>query len=131
MKKRLTVIVIVAVFWATTALIWVIVYLTFTVCYPGKFNDRSNTDSIIGIIDGKLFQEHGNIVDSISDTADDELRHGDYLLNFLELYDDKIQVIYYCAESDGEITTDNIIEGLNWMADNNVEYICISISTHH
>lgn len=94
---------------------------------------NKNSNRSLGIIDGSLFNKHNNITEihsTISNVVSSK-QHGDYILEFLSNVAPNISFFYYNAEIGGEITSDNIIDGLQWMADLNVDCVTISLSSKH
>ncbi|PXV91874.1 hypothetical protein C8E03_103445 [Lachnotalea glycerini] len=91
-------------------------------------NIGQNTVSF-GIIDGGLSGEHSNVVDTNANYEEKKLTHGDKILNFMSEYVFDSSFYYYDAEDDNTISTDKLLVGLQWMLDNNVECVSISLSS--
>ena len=85
----------------------------------------------IGIIDGKYTLEYDNVVYNISsDESLEEQTHGDKILDFAEKISNGLNIYYYDASNqDGIINTENILKGLNYMKNNDVKKINLSISS--
>lgn len=90
----------------------------------------------IGIIDGLLSEDiiNSNNITSIEkyyDTFDTTTNtHGDNLLQFIKSFAPNAKIYYYNAYTkEGNISSDSIISGLEWMKENKVDIINISLST--
>lgn len=92
---------------------------------PNKYNK----DITVGIIDGNLSVEHGNVLNSVIIKNDKQEKHSDFILDFLEQYDKNAKIVYYDAEKEGSITTESLIDGMKWMLDNDIDKVCISLSS--
>jgi len=58
------------------------------------------------------------------------ISHGDKLINFIKKLSYSGDIYYYAAVNDkGYISTDNIIDGLEWMIENDIERVNISLSS--
>ena len=99
---------------------------TYTIVTVQKSNQP---EKLLGVIDGGLSHPHNNVVNQVILSKKYDNQHGDMILYFIEKYDKKISIAYYNAESNNKITTKSIIEGLNWMLDNRISRVCISMST--
>lgn len=91
----------------------------------------NNSNKTFGIIDGSLFNKHNNITkihSAISNVVSSK-QHGDNVLEFLNNVAPNVPFFYYNAEIDGEITSENIIDGLQWMVESNVDCVAISLSS--
>ena len=85
----------------------------------------------IGIIDYNLSQTYDNVfLINGSERLSEEKTHGDEMIQFAREYAPNAQ-IYYCnaLSDDGKIHSDNIISALEWMKDNDIKYVNISLST--
>lgn len=90
---------------------------------------NGNTRLTYGIIDGSLNVEHGNVLETNSIVGNaDTILHGDTVLEFIERILPASSVYYYNAEYEGIISTDTILEGLEWMLDRKVDCVAISLS---
>lgn len=121
MKKR-----IIILFISIVIIILAGFSLTYTVILPLKNNESEIT---LGIIDGNLSMSHKNIFNSVNVLTEKEKQHGDLVLFFMEKYDSNVKIAYYDAEKNDKITTESLIAGLNWMIDNKVNCVCISLSS--
>lgn len=97
------------------------------------FWDKKDTKKVIGIIDGRL--THKSEIITITNNEinrqnknDEDREHGDLIVEFIEKASDAKVAYYDASDADGKISTDSIIEGLNWMKENNIEYVNISLS---
>lgn len=84
-----------------------------------------------GIIDGSLTLNYDNIVIYNKSGGNSIKTHGDNILNFMHLYAPQYSMYYYNAEKDGGISSYEILNGLNWMLENGVEYVSISLSSKY
>lgn len=56
--------------------------------------------------------------------------HGDEMVQFAKEYAPEIEIYYYNAtSSDGKIHSENILSALEWMKENNIKYVNISLSS--
>lgn len=96
-------------------------------------DDNENIDNTYGIIDGHLSKEHENVNFCGTISIDEKnISHGDLILEFITKYNKQICPYYYDAENNnGKIDSESIIEGLEWMLDNRVEYVSISLSSNY
>jgi hypothetical protein len=85
----------------------------------------------VGIIDTSLSEKYNNIIYSQNIKYNNkEKTHGDELIAFIYQCQDKVDLFYFDASDDeGNIETKSIIKGLEWMVDNSVEKVNISLST--
>lgn len=85
----------------------------------------------IGIIDTYLSEEYDQINYYSEFFADKtEKTHGDQLIDFVRNLDYDGEIYYYAAVDDsGEISTEKIIDGLNWMVNANIQRVNISLSS--
>ena len=84
----------------------------------------------VGIIDGNLQKRYECITDTnIKEFNQKESHHGDEILDFLEDVSD-LDVYYFDACDDkGKINSNKILEGLQWMKNNGVSHVDISLSS--
>lgn len=121
MKKKaliiVAVIIIVLVFWAKSFF-----------CF---LNVDNNCDiGKLGIIDTDLGDNMYDNVTYSKKTFSEKGSHGNELLDFIFLKGFKNEIYYFSAESSkGEINSSNILEGLEWMVENNVSIVNISLSS--
>lgn len=88
-----------------------------------------NEKEIIGIIDDRISYTVAQKVFYKGEYKESE-SHGERLLDYLESKDFTGKIYYFSAESeDGVITSDYIIEGLNWMKENGVTNVNVSLSS--
>lgn len=93
-------------------------------------NDFYETNKTIGVIDGGLSFDNENIVITNIDYTfcGEQKKHGDYLLDFIEKVSD-VSIAYFDAcDEFGKINTERIITGLEWMKENDIKYVNISLS---
>ena len=90
----------------------------------------TNGEIKYGVIDESLNEKHNNIeiLNEKKCATTTEKSHGDYVLDFIEQISPSTSVYYYDAEVDGKITTESIILGLNWMLENEVDCVTLSLS---
>lgn len=92
---------------------------------------HTNSSKKFGIIDGNLYNKHNNLKEYYSNknyTVSCK-QHGDYMLEFLQNVAPDVSLYYYNAETSGKISTEHIIEGLQWMLDSKVDCVAISLSS--
>lgn len=88
----------------------------------------------IGIVDTNLNNTYDNLIIHESEYEDSEYKetHGDELISFLKSIGYNDGIYYYEAVNEnGKIQTENIIAGLNWMKENNVQRVNISLSSKY
>lgn len=115
-------------------LIFVILSILFLENYQVIFikkNKISNGVTKMGIIDGKLSREHSNISKYQGEYSSEQNSHGDKILNFMKNYCPNCSFYYYDAEENGIISSKKLLSGLQWMVDNEVEYVSISLSSKY
>lgn len=123
MKKKILIVLI------SICIILTIVIFYFNRNYKIlRTNDLENGYYKIGIIDGSLSQKHNNIINR-TNIYSDLCTHGDSILSFLELYMPKFEFYYYDASINEKICSQGIINGLNWMIDNGIDYVSISVTS--
>lgn len=84
----------------------------------------------IGIIDGERSIIDERIVSNRLNVIKNDDYHGDAMIEFGLKYSPKAQIYYFDAKNnEGIIDTNSIIDGLNWMIENNVDIVNISLST--
>ena len=94
-------------------------------------NTKCNSNIVsFGIIDGLLSElKYDNIIYP-SINFSEEKTHGDQLVEFSNYKNFKGDIYYYPAvDNYGKITNKSIVSGLNWMLDNNVKFVNISLSS--
>lgn len=82
-----------------------------------------------GVIDGNISTEYENVVYNNQVLEEESKTHGDYLLKFISALYSDYTIYYYNAALDGKITDKTIIEGLEWMKDNGIKNVNISLSS--
>jgi ribonuclease HI len=96
------------------------------------FLSKVNTNAVIGVIDGRLTRESEIVIKTnkeVTTEKTEELNHGDLIVNFIQKASDADVVYYDASDSNGKISTQSIIEGLNWMKENDVKYVNLSLSS--
>lgn len=83
-----------------------------------------------GLIDGDLSYNHQNIINmnEIDVEQSRKVSHGDLILEFLQKWRPSFSFYYYDSEENGRISSENLIDGLEWMMENGIEYVSISYS---
>jgi uncharacterized protein YprB with RNaseH-like and TPR domain len=83
-----------------------------------------------GVIDGDLSKRYDNVILNEKATYNANHRtHGDNIIEFINKASTKINLYYYDAESNGTISSDEIIKGLNWMLVNHIKKVNLSLSS--
>lgn len=92
----------------------------------------NETEKVYGIIDGVLNIEHSNIIKSNgSEEITSEMMHGDTVLKFMDNVASEISFYYYNAETADGISSKSIVDGLQWMLENDVDAVSISLSSKY
>lgn len=92
----------------------------------------NDTKKVYGIIDGTLGMEHFNVLDSNRTwKTKSKMGHGDAVLKFMGNVAPEISFYYYDAETEYGILSENIIDGLQWMLENDVDAVSISLSSKY
>lgn len=81
----------------------------------------------IGVIDDSIINRYTNVIYSGNVTTNE--KHGNQLVDCLLHFAPKAKIYYYSAENNGRITSEDIIKGIEWMKNNDVQYINISLSS--
>lgn len=112
-----------------TFLLFAIIYVKFN--YVCIFNDiKVDSKVSVGIIDGKSFGVYDDIVYNKETCAERANNHGDAMIQFAKEICPKAKIFYYDAsDEEDKITDEKIIEGIEWMIDNDVQYVNISLSS--
>lgn len=121
-KKHLVCLLVVLI--STLALLGIKNYFTFT--------KRVNYNENVGVIDTYLNRTYDDIISNESKYNSNEEKdtHGDKLINFIRELNYSGNIYYYSAvNEEGKISTDNIIDGLEWMINNDIKRINISLSS--
>lgn len=104
---------------------WVYNTFVFSKRYAG------DVDSI-GIIDDSISASYADMTIYNGGISPDSDSHGETLLSYLNDKDYIGKIYYFSAEdSEGKISSDSIIQGLEWMKENDVERINISLSSKY
>ncbi len=103
----------------------IIVILVLVVNKKNLFVKQVSTKSTIGIIDGSIsspFKEHiifGSFSDNNNNNNENNESHGENMIDFAQNFNKKIEIYYFDAtNNDGKISTEAIIEGLDWFKEN-------------
>lgn len=93
--------------------------------------DKEKLPDPVGIIDGNLSIQHDNVTyHNNVNFIDQKNTHGDNMLSFLFDYKPNVNVYYFNATNkSGYIDTETLINGLNWMVENSVTKVNISLSS--
>lgn len=119
MKNRMLLILILCLF-----LVIFLIPKSITVVY------KKDCKYKLGIIDANLSSKYDNVIYSINtEISSIKPTHGDKLISFVFDCQKNAKLYYYDAsDNSGSIKTNNIIDGLNWMAENSVDRINLSLS---
>lgn len=86
----------------------------------------------MGIIDGNITSEYSNSIHYYGNKSDEENSHGESLIDYLKHRGYNGEIYYYSAEDEnGGISSNSIISGLNWLKDNDITKINISLSSKY
>lgn len=110
--------------------ITVLVCISITISNSFVIIKGTNSNDRIGIIDTNLSQKSNMITYSNNTKFNgSEETHGDKLIEFIKKCQKTYDLYYYDAtDNDGNIKTQKIIEGLEWMQSNSVKRVNISLS---
>lgn len=101
-------------------------YNSYLVVKPNE-----SLNETVGIIDGYVSITYDNVI--LSDSSKSMVNfktHGDELITFLQKYCSNIKIYYFNATNEkGIVNTKTLIEGLNWMKENNISKVNISMSS--
>lgn len=88
-------------------------------------------DEPIGVIDGQRSYVYANeIYNGVVSSDLKEKTHGDRVLECINIYSKEAQVYYYNASGeDNVISTEEIMDGLEWMLENDIRKVNISLSS--
>lgn len=92
-------------------------------------NPKNAIDTRFGVIDGHISKNYDITAKKRVNTYEEKNTHGDNVLSFLMQYAPNLDYYYYDAEDENGLSTENILYGLEWMKDNNVDYVSISLSS--
>lgn len=97
------------------------------------FSSQTQCTEKVGIIDSSLSQFYYNI--TTNDGANFSIKtktHGDKMIEFALNCQKNCNLYYYDAQNaTGNITTESILQGLDWMAKHSVTRVNISLSSKH
>lgn len=100
----------------------------FTIVFKCRYDEN------IGIIDTYINNTYDNLIVYKSKYKDiqEEETHGDQLIKFAKMLGYKNDVYYYEAvNEEGKIKTENVLKALEWMKENDVKRINISLSSKY
>lgn len=122
-NKRLKLILVVTTFIVVT----IFVFSKFIVI-KGHLNDE---EIVFGIIDSQLTVNYDNVITNNENKVHfDKNTHGDRLINFANKYYSNLKIYYYDATNEnGNVDTNGIIAGLEWMKKNRIKNVNISMSS--
>lgn len=91
---------------------------------------KKNVNKAIGIIDGSYTKKYSNVVYNTNPKEEFAETHGDSMIDFAKKLSDNVEIYYYDATNiEGKIDSNNIILGLEYMKDKNIDIINISLSS--
>lgn len=116
-----------------------VVIIILGICKNYTIIISKNDECKIGVIDTNLSIESEKYIDNTilltNQTQFDsrETTHGDLMVEFSHLLNKDAKLYYYSAidKKNGKITSQNLIDGLIWMKENEVKYVNISLSSKH
>lgn len=113
------------------SIILILIISTLSIHYNFNIVQTCSYNDDIGIIDFCLKQEYRNVIYSDEQyNLNGDVSHGDMLIDFIENTNYDGTIYYYAAvNNDGNISTEKIIEGLNWMLEKNIKRVNISLSS--
>ena len=92
--------------------------------------NKKNVDKSIGIIDGSYTKKYQNVVYNTTPREELSETHGDSMIDFAKKLSDDVEIYYYDATNiEGKIDSNNIVLGLEYMKDNNINIVNISLSS--
>lgn len=92
--------------------------------------NKKSVNKAIGIIDGNYTKKYNNVVYNTNPKENLIETHGDNMINFAKELSYDVKIYYYDATNiEGKIDSSNIILGLEYMKDKNVDIINISLSS--
>lgn len=92
--------------------------------------NKINCNKTIGIIDGNYTLRFENTIYNTNPKENITETHGDKMLKFANALSNGLNIYYYDATNlEGKIDTNNVILGLEYMKDNNIKTINISLSS--
>ncbi|WOO35743.1 hypothetical protein R2R35_18355 [Anaerocolumna sp. AGMB13020] len=93
-----------------------------------NFITQTDKDITIGMIDGSVSKNYDNVIMNTNNKSD-YISHGDHMIDFANICNSKNKIYYFDASINGEISTESIIEGLEWMIENSVSKVNLSLSS--
>ncbi len=113
-----------------TTILFIIV-ISYFICQKIYFVKPGNYSSIevVGIIDDSLYENCNENVIYEGEIIEDKKSHGQDMLNYMESIGYTNTIYYFSAEKSDNINSDSIIEGLEWMKDNGIKRVNISMSS--
>ena len=96
--------------------------------------DKCTQKGTIGIIDTNLSRQYDNVIYNSTNSVNysNKKTHGDSIINFINDLNFNGNIYYYSAlSSNNTIDSESIIEGLNWMLNNNIHTVNISLSSKY
>lgn len=112
-------------------IISIIIIIIICICVLFKqynFVSKSDKQVIIGIIDESISKSYDNVITNSKNRAKIKT-HGDKMIIFANACNSKNEIYYYDASNNGQISTDNIIKGLEWMVEKSVPKVNLSLSS--
>lgn len=98
--------------------------------YVFVYSKKCNLKYTYGIIDARVSNSHENVVFNKDHNESDSTSHGDMMIHFAQDICENLKIQYYDAsDNEGNINTNAIIDGLEWMISNKVDRVNISLST--
>ena len=94
-------------------------------------NPEKTDDMRVGVIDGHISKNYDIIAQKRVLTYETKKTHGDHVLDFLMQYAPNLDYYYYDAEVENGLSTENILYGLEWMKDNDVNCVSVSLSSKY
>ena len=109
----------------------ILILLIIIIVHSFVFVHKCSYFGKIGIIDDCLSNEHSNIIYYQTNKIENiKKSHGDLLIDFLEKYNFEGNIYYFAAvDSSGKITSEQILNGLEWMYKNEITKVNISLSS--
>lgn len=92
--------------------------------------NKKHVNKVIGIIDGSYTKQYKNVVYNTNPKEELTETHGDNMIDFAKKLSDNVEIYYYDATNiEGKIDSNNIVLGLEYMKDKNINVINISLSS--
>lgn len=110
-----------------------VIILIWTIHSRFIFVREISVSSTIGVIDGSISKSYKEVVvfeSFVDNSIHQQTDHGDNMIDFAKKINPKIKMYYYNATNgDNKITSEAIIEGLEWFKKNNVRTVNMSLSS--